>query len=182
MGHDKANTGSTAITGSLLDHDAEAFRLLDLMEEHEGDEDAQKAIWEEYLAAAERVGIKLDNTAAIIVDLRRRASAYAEEGVRWMNRAQPLKKKAERLEDFLRRYLIARDMKRVDGERFTLKLRTAGGKRAVEVPDLDVLPDELIVESVLRKPDKATIRQRLEDGEEIEGAYLAPRKVSLNIG
>lgn len=172
------------ITGSLLDHDAEAQRLLALMDEHAGDDEALAAILEEYVAAEQRIGVKLDNTAGVIEELRARAEFYRVESARWNDRGEACDKQADRLAEHLRRYMQAREMKRFDGARYTLRLQAAGGKRRVEITDIEKLPPDLVEERVTTRivAKKAEVLERLEAGEHIDGAYLAPRKINLKIG
>lgn len=167
--------------GSLFDHDADALALLDLLAAHDGDEDAQRAVFDEYLAAEERVAKKLDNTAGLIHELEQRARVWQAEGDRWKTRADASRAKARRLREHLQRYLEGRGADRVRGDRFDLRLVLAGGKRGVLVEDETRLPPALLESKLTTRPKLDEIRERLEGGQDVPGASLKPRKRTLRI-
>ena len=109
---------------------------------------------------------KIENVALWIKNLESDALAFKVEKDAFAYREKVASAKAERLKTWLAQVL--------EGEKFSTSKCAVSFRRSeqVEVLDEDMIPRELVKETVTLKPDKARIKSLLKDGHVISGCRL----------
>jgi len=113
---------------------------------------------------------KIENVGQWIKELQYTAKAIAEEEKALKERRASMEGKADNLIDYLTRVIG-------EGNSFdTAKIKIGWRKStAVEVDDMDALPQEYVRETVKFDPDKIALKDALKNGEIIPGARLVER-------
>jgi len=127
---------------------------------------------------------KVDNYAAFIAILQARSATRKAEAARLAKKSKTDSNKADRLKEHLKVLLTARNMKKIEGARFTVTVANAGGKQSVECNVLGKdLPKDLQKDPKPQEieADKDAIRERLLAGVEVPGCRLLERGTYLKI-
>ena len=110
-------------------------------------------------AKVEGVALWIKNLESDILALKAEKDAFAE-------REAQAKKKVESLKKWLAEAL--------EGQKFSTAKCAVSFRRSVQVEILDenAIPEDLLVETVVKRPNKVTIKERLKNGEDIIGCRL----------
>jgi hypothetical protein len=166
---------------SLYQITEEMLSLLEAFDTHGAEsEEAEAAIREHAEAIAEAFDAKADSYAALIVTCEYRAANRKAEAKRLRERAEADERLAERLRNAMREAMERTGRKRVETPRYTLSVRTNGGKCPMTV-NPEMIPDSFMRIETVRSPDKDMIRAELESGGTVEGATLLPRGTRLDL-
>lgn len=113
---------------------------------------------------------KVEGVCLWIKNLDAEAAAVKAERDNLYQREKGLKNKVERLKKFIGNYL--------DGEKFsTSKVAVSFRKsKAINIIDESLIPDEFMVETVTKKPDKKALKDVLKSGTEVSGAAIQERR------
>lgn len=109
---------------------------------------------------------KLDNIAAYIKNLLAEADMIKTEEANLKARREAKEKKAESLKNYLAAAL--------DGEKFESSRVSCSWRKSevVNIPDVELIPDEYKKIKTDISADKAAIKKALKSGEEVRGAFL----------
>jgi len=170
-------------TNTLYELGLEWEVLERLLEESEGEVTDEIA---DFLHGHETaVSKKVDGYARFILNLEASARARREEAGRLKNSADGLARKVATLKAALRAYMGVAEIRKLEGDVFTVSLRKAGGKCAVALRD-GVSVDDLPMRYKAEKwyVDNEQLRRGLESGDETiaELAELKPRGEYLKVG
>jgi len=188
-----------AETNSLFEIDAELDGLLDEIEEQtvQGGEPAGEVVarFQEFCSAH---GEKVDRIGRFLRRMEAREQFCRAEAARLSDRARATAGKVERTKNMVLYYLMARDLKAIEGREFTLRAQK-NSQESVRITDetalpvafrkidariggvlwetvLANLPDELgrMLESAVEesRPDTDTIKAAIQREEEVPGAEL----------
>jgi hypothetical protein len=146
------------------------------------DEEQQAALITEYLQTKHDLKIKLDNYSALIVELEARAEVRKQEAKRLSDRASFDANLAKRLKAQLLWYLQEHDIKKVETQRYCIFRSRNGGKAPLVInEDYSVIKAPKRFQKVSVDFDKEQIRLALENGEELDFAYLTERQEGIRI-
>lgn len=160
---------------TLYEINQDYLRLMSEIEENEGEMTPEL---EQALAINEADhAAKLEAYGQIIANYKAEAEACKAEAARLKAKADRAARSAERLKDTIRFFLTATDRRKVAAGVWSFSLRESV---AVEVSDMEILPEGYIREKVTREPDKAALKDALNGGAAIPGAELVTR-TSLQI-
>ena len=123
----------------------------------------------EQLAMDERT--KLENIACYIKDLLAEVKALRAEEIALAERRKSKENKAERLKDYLSRYMTSKDYGKYETPRAVMSFRTSQG---VVVDDESIVPGNYF--KVERKVSIATIKDDLKAGIAVPGVHVEERK------
>ena len=188
-----------AETNSLFEIDAELDGLLEEIEEQtvQGGEPAGEVVarFQEFCSAH---GEKVDRIGRFLRRMEAREQFCRAEAARLSDRARATAGKVERTKNMVLYYLMARDLKAIEGREFTLRAQK-NSQESVRITDetalpvafrkidariggvlwetvLANLPDELgrMLESAVEesRPDTDTIKAAIQREEEVPGAEL----------
>ena len=188
-----------AESNSLFEIDAELDGLLDEIEEQtvQGGEPAGEVVarFQEFCSAH---GEKVDRIGRFLRRMEAREQFCRAEAARLSDRARATAGKVERTKNMVLYYLMARDLKAIEGREFTLRAQK-NSQESVRITDetalpvafrkidariggvlwetvLANLPDELgrMLESAVEesRPDTDTIKAAIQREEEVPGAEL----------
>ena len=165
---------------------ADDLRALEaLLVEAGGDISSPEALaaveaWEAELST--NLASKVDNYCCLITEIELRAAARKVEMMRLAGLASVDETAAKALRERLLFVLQARNVPKVDTERFRVSVAKNGGKAPL---DVRVGPDELPAWAVKKRTvvetDKDAIRARLESGESLPFATIMERGTRLVI-
>ena len=110
---------------------------------------------------------KVEGCALYVKDLEALASAIKAEEKALADRRRVLENKARRLREYILANII--EQRKIETPRVSLSCRTS---KAVEVLDVDALPDQFTRTETTVKPDKRAIKEAIEAGEHVNGAAL----------
>lgn len=114
---------------------------------------------------------KLDNIGAYIKNLVAEKDALEAEAKNLENRAKIKGNEIERLKTYVAQSLIGCGETKLETTRARFSFRRS---EAVEI-DGDV-PEEYLVETVTKKPDKDAIKTAIMEGKVVEGAHIVVRQ------
>ena len=150
-----------------IDRDIQAFiDGLFAMADENGEVDIDMEILEDL---KEQRKTKLENIALHIKNLASDASAIEEEEKSLSERRKRLESKCERLKGILVRSMMENNEKELSSARYCAKIRDS---KAVEVFDMDYLPNEYLKEKIEYSPDKTAIKKAIDSGKEVAGARI----------
>lgn len=145
--------------------------LFDTMDEETGEVNSE--VLDRLNAIQESFEIKAQNVALVCLELKDRKEAIKKE----IERLQNLLKRAERGEEWLRRYLseamICTGYDRIEGVTTNISFRCS---EETVIDNMDEIPKEFIKEKVTYAPDKTAIKQAIKAGKEINGAHIEKKK------
>lgn len=160
---------------TLYDIAEEYIRILTDIEASEGEVTPEM---EEALAINDQnFAEKCDIYSKVIANYKAEAEACKSEAKRLKERADRAEKGAERMKDYMRYWMQATGRDKVTAGNWKLSLRESV---AVEVSDMEILPEGYIREKITREPDKVALKDALKGGAAIPGAELVTR-TSLQI-
>lgn len=163
----------SAAAPSLFDLTAEAREWLAIAERAEDEADPRAmAEAEESLGLLLDVDLprKVDGYGEVVSALRAQAGACKVEEDRLADRRRALEARADRMLLALGDAMRALGVRRIQGVLRTATLQA--GTPAVEVADLDALPEEYRISKTTVTADKAALAKALKRGEAIPGASL----------
>lgn len=146
------------------------------------DEQSRNILLDAHLHTEQDVKVKLDGYASLIKELQARAEARKAEAVRIQVLSKTDANKASDLLDRLKAFFEERDLPKIETAHYSLNLVLNGGKvpLILSVP-VEELPEQFRRTVQVIEPDNDAIRQAIEAGEEVPGAYLAERGKRINI-
>ena len=153
----------------------EEIAELDAILEEAGD-DADDAIREALEGLQLELSAKIDGLHKYYRNLVARRDGFDAEAKRLKALSDVNAKKAERIKMYLR-IVVELQGGKANTEIGALSVVNAGGKQSLIIGD--DLPDQWTKEVVTVKPDTDRIREYLENGGEISGAFIAPRGRTL---
>ena len=168
---------------SLLDITDDMRALDQLLAEADGDiSDEQVQQYVEQLLGELDTDFetKADNYAALITEMKFRATSRKAEADRLAARAKTDDQAAKFLSEKLKTVMQQRGMKKLETRRYRLSVAGNGGKRPL---DVHVAAHQMPArfQKVEVTHNKDAIRDALEAGEEVEGAVLMERGTRLSI-
>lgn len=113
---------------------------------------------------------KIENIALFIKDLQSEAEAIKQEEEKLKARRQAKERKAESLANYLKNSMVAFGDTKIETTRAMLTIRTT---KAVVVEDIEKLDSKYYNEKTEKVADKKAIKKAIEDGEQVEGAYIS---------
>lgn len=163
---------------SLYEFTQDYQKLLDFASECElNDPDDEQTFLDTLEGLKGSIEVKADNCAAIIRELQAESEKFEKEADYFHARANALFNASERLKKYVKEQLESIDMTEVKGERYIIKVQKSGGKRKLQITG--EVPDRFL--KVIYEPDKDKIRKALEEGEDLNFAYLEPQGTHLRI-
>lgn len=118
---------------------------------------------------------KLEGCACYLKDLQAQAAAIKAERDALSERLKSKQREAERMSAYILQSMQTFGDAKLETTRATMRARKS---KAVEVYDMDALPDIYTTQKLSVQPNKVAIRKALADGHEVTGAGLVER-VSL---
>lgn len=115
------------------------------------------------------VDLKIEDCCKVIRQLSADAEAYKKEKEMFTKKEQSAKKAVERIKNSIIAYMQTVGKKEEKTDLFTVRVSES---KAVNVLNIDLLPKELLRETVKIEPDKKSIGALLKAGKTVEGAEL----------
>lgn len=190
---------SIAETGSLFEIDTELDELLENIEEQiEAEGQASEELVARFQQYCEAHGEKVDRIGRFLRMMEAREQFCRSEAARLADRARAAAGKMERTKNMVLYYLLSRDLKKIEGQQFTLRAQK-NGQDSVKITDqaavpkcyckievriagvvwetvLSLLPDELArtLESSVHesRPDNDAIKTAVAQNEVVPGAEV----------
>lgn len=190
---------SIAETGSLFEIDTELDELLENIEEQiEAEGQASEELVARFEQYCEAHGEKVDRIGRFLRMMEAREQFCRSEASRLADRARAAAGKMERTKNMVLYYLLSRDLKKIEGQQFTLRAQK-NGQDSVKITDqaavpkcyckievriagvvwetvLSLLPDELArtLESSVHesRPDNDAIKAAVAQNEVVPGAEV----------
>ena len=145
--------------------------LLNTIDDETGEVDS--SVLERLNAVQESFEVKAQNCALVCLELHDREETIKRE----IERLQSLLKRAERGEEWLRRYLsnamTSTGYETIDGAFTKISFRSS---EETVIDNMDELPKEFIKEKVTYSPDKTAIKVAIKSGKEVNGAHIEKKK------
>lgn len=116
---------------------------------------------------------KLENITLYIKNLDAEAKAIKEEEKNLKDRRERAEKKAERLRNLLAMSMNSAGESKFNTARCAVSFRFS---KSVVITDLDMIDEAYVKKTIDVKPDKVAIKQAIEAGEDVEGAYLEEKQ------
>jgi Siphovirus Gp157 len=188
-----------AEASSLFEIDMELDELLEEMEQQvESDGQASEELVARFHQFCEAHGEKADRIGRFLRMMEAREQFCRSEAARLSDRARTAAGKVERTKNMVLFYLLSRDLKKIEGQQFTLRAQR-NGQDSVKITDqaavpkcyckiearipgviwetmLSLLPDELAerLESSVQetRPDNEAIKAALAQNEAVPGAEV----------
>ena len=168
---------------NLLEIGQDVNALAELIDGLEGGEmtpETEAALESFFAEIGEARDRKLDGYCALIRTWILRAAARREETERLAMLVQSEENKAKILKERLKMFLEMTGTKRIDTARYRITLCGNGGKLPLDYPeDPTQLPETF--QRIEIKADTETIRNALENGEDVPGCRLLPRGSHVRI-
>lgn len=190
---------SIAETSSLFEIDQELDELLDEMEHQaESEGQASEALVAKFHEFCQAHGEKIDRIGRFVRMMEAREQFCKGEAARLSDRARAAAGKVERTKNMVLYYLLSRDLRKIEGQQFTLRAQK-NGQESVKIIDqaavpkcycrieariagviwetvLSRLPDELAraLESSIQeaRPDNDAIKAAVAHNEVVPGAEV----------
>ena len=156
-----------------IDNNIRAFldKMLDAVDEETGEVlEVDPAELEQLNEAREQ---KMENIALYIKNLEADAKAIKEEENNLKERREKAEKKAERLRNLLAMSMNSAEESKFNTARCAVSFRFS---KSVVITDLDLIDEAYVKKTIDVKPDKVAIKQAIEAGEDVEGAYLEEKQ------
>lgn len=116
---------------------------------------------------------KIENIALYYKECVAEADALKAESKKLADRATIAANKAERLKDYLATSMQGAGETEFKSNRVKLSFRSS---RSVVVPNVDLLDPRFVTEKVTFAPDKKAIKEAIDGGEIVDGAYIEEKK------
>ena len=116
---------------------------------------------------------KLENIALFIKNLESEVDAIKQEEKNLKARREAKEKKADQLRDYIKNSMLNFNEPKFETPRVAMSFRTS---KVVEILDENVLGKEFMKEKVEYTPDKKAIKEAIENGVEVAGAWIIERK------
>lgn len=113
---------------------------------------------------------KIDRVEYFMQRLENEATFLVEQAEHLAKRAQVLKNKRQKLEEYIKTGMLNRSIKTLQGRVFTLTVTQSPVKLTI---DEQKLPDQYLMQVTTTKPDRERIKQALQNGETVEGVELS---------
>lgn len=123
---------------------------------------------------------KAANVAAFAMNLEAEAEAMKVAETRIKARRQALEKRAEQLQDYLLRNMLAAGISEISALDKSFRVRVMQGRESVVIDDDQALPADFVRVKTVTEPNKVAITQAIKDGIDVPGAHLE-RKPALKI-
>jgi hypothetical protein len=109
---------------------------------------------------------KIENVALWVKNLQSDALAYKTEKEAFAERERAATKKAEQLKEWLAKVL--------SGEKFSTGKCAISFRRSesVDIVDEAIIPQEMMAQAVVFRPDKKAIKELLKEGKDVPGCRL----------
>ena len=131
---------SIAETGSLFEIDTELDELLENIEEQiEAEGQASEELVARFQQYCEAHGEKVDRIGRFLRMMEAREQFCRSEAVRLSDRARAAANKVERTKNMALYYLLSRDLKKIEGQQFTLRAQR-NSQDSVKITDEAALP------------------------------------------
>lgn len=148
------------LLNAIADMDAEDLELSD-------------AVGDTLDALNEAIEAKAEDVASFIFSLQADSAALKQEEQRLAERRRLNDAKIERMKTYLHDMLTDAQIDRVKGLKYTIGFRKS---QAVNVLDLDTLPEALKRTKTIVEADKTAIKQALKQGLDVPGAVLVDNR------
>lgn len=146
------------------------------------DEAQQEILITQYLQTDQDIKTKLEGYCGLIRELETRAEVRKAEAIRLNERASVDSNLAKRLKAMLLWYLTINDIKKVETIRYQISRAKNGGKQPLVINEsIPVTTLDSRFQKVTVDYDREAIRQAIENGENIDFAYLESRTESVRI-
>lgn len=139
-----------------------------LLDAIDNEEVTPEAITDTLESITDAIETKAEGYAAVIKTLEAESLALKTEKDRLAKRQSAIDAHAKRLKENLQGELLKVDIKKVKGSLFTVSIQKNPASLKL---DADKLPEKYFVPQP-PKPDNATVKEALKNGEVIEGAEL----------
>lgn len=116
---------------------------------------------------------KLDSCGCYLRELVATYEAITNEAARLDRKAKLVRKRIERMQDYMSKCMDDAGKDRVNGKHVTVKFRHSS---AVNVYDVDKLPDAYTRVTHKIEPDKPRIKAAINAGHDVPGAEIEQRK------
>ena len=116
----------------------------------------------------DELDVKLENIAKVIKSMEVDVKGLKEEEKRLADRRKSLENKIQNLKDYAENAMRATGVKKVKGKVFTLNIQN--NAPSVLIKDLERIPNEYF--KVKKEVDKTLLKEKLKEGQVIEGAEL----------
>lgn len=152
----------------------EQFKQLEKMEDLDEETmlDTLESIEGEFLTKCRNVAAYFQNLDADVRELKEAESRIAA-------RRKSIENKSNSLKEYLLRNMIATGTTKIECPEFSITLRKPS--QALEVVDLDLIPEHYKKETVTISADKNAIKAAIKAGDDIPGARIIDGKQSLSI-
>ena len=164
---------------TLMELTEEFLELWDILSITDPDDDEMRVIEDTLEGVTGEIGIKADGYAVVIDRLLGESATRKKMADKLAKSAKALENHAESLKDKLKYCMEQMDTKKIEGEYFTFRIQKNGGKQSVKIKEGAEVPQ--MFTRVIVEPDKELIRNALEDGQELDFAYLEERGTHLRI-
>jgi hypothetical protein len=116
--------------------------------------------------------LRLAALCAMVKNLKLEVEAYKTEEKRLSEARKSLERRSERLKTLAGEFLGLGESWKSGSHSISFR-----ESQAIEVEDMEDLPNYLIRETITREPDKAAIKKAIESGEAVKGAKLVTRMI-----
>jgi hypothetical protein len=122
---------------------------------------------------------KIDAYGWLIRKLESEAVAAKAIAAEFQSKARSRESRIDLLKDMIRTHMLTVGERKLLGHKFTVALQKNGGALPVEIVDEEAIPVEFC--EMKKVPVKTLIREAIEAGGSVPGAYLAERGESVRI-
>ena len=116
---------------------------------------------------------KIENVACYIKNLTADISALKEEERNLNTRRKQKERKIDSLKGYINYAMELSGRKSLESPRCKVSFRKSS---SVEVPDINALDKDYIIETIEIKPNKVAIKEALKEGKTVEGAEIVERQ------
>ena len=118
---------------------------------------------------------KIEGCIIFIKELKAKRKALKEAQTEFRNREKSLERNQMQIQAYLIDMMKLLKMKRFDSDLHSVRI--AKSPVSVEILDEDLIPEDFIIEEIVRKPSKSDLIQHYKDtGEEVEGIKILQKE------
>ena len=140
--------------------------ISNLIEENADNETLEKALDE----ITDNIQTKAENMAKLIKSIEGNINVLKEEEKRLQTKRRALENKISSIKEYLEEQLKAMDLKKVQGNLFTVSIQK--NPQSVNILNEDLIPEKFKITKTTTSIDRRELLAALKEGQEVEGAEI----------
>ena len=167
------------MTDTLMELSGEYLQLFNMLMNTDPDDEERQIIEDSLESIMGALEVKADGYVAVIDKLNSEAAVRKQMADKLAKAAKVLENHASRMKDRLKYCMESMGKTELKSRYFTFKIVNNGGKQTLKIKEGADIPQ--MFTKVIVEPDRELIRKAIEEGQELDFAYLEERGTHLRI-